>query len=323
MRRRCPGCRQTRANIQFQAGTMCTKALLAAAGKRAAPCVAGGGQVARGGDSRPVQCHATSSTRCFRVLLQNNLLPLPEAKWQPLATRQVAALHNRLISRPAAAYQQRCASTSQAAAQQSQPRWEPCTPCQAAGAHLQRLGGGVLQLGGSHPAGGDGAELSILSTDGQGQLGREGVGHRMERLHRGQAPVLQVSPDFSLQPAGELRDCHNCAHSCRQGPSGLRLRSQQVPLHFRSETAQHCCQSHVQFMVTKAGRSPLCRSHCTSASNLQRLWAGDLALPLAHRVQAVCALHTAASWPALYCLSYGLQPAHLATDCRQSPSTCI
>ena len=167
--------------------------------------------------SGPVQHPATSSTWWSQP---GEWLALPGARWQLCMTRQVAALLNQLICRPAAGV------SAALRHQQQQPgspsHTEPCMPCQASGAHLQQLGGGVLQLGCSHPAGGDGAELSILGTDGQGQLSRERVRHRMEGLHRGQAPVLQVPPDFGLQPAAGLRFHHTFAHSCWPGPLGMR-----------------------------------------------------------------------------------------------------
>ena len=216
-------------------------------------------------------------------------------------------------------------SPAQPARQQpssSQARRSPAFPLrQQAHTHLQRLGGGVLQLGCSHPAGGDGAELSILGADGQGQLSREGVGHRMEGLHRGQAPILQVPPDFSLQPAGELKVHHKRAHmptaagKALSTGNGALCRSHRTLAFRLHSTCVHLMRN--PWAPKQAGArsaSPTALLHpaavdrgdhtCTCSVPCSATGAPSHAecLPLAHTLQAACALHTraqAASWAAL------------------------
>ena len=64
-------------------------------------------------------------------------------------------------------------------------------------AYLERLGRGVEQLGDPHSSSGFHAELCVLGADLEGKLGREGVGHGVEGLHRGQPVVGQLSPHLT------------------------------------------------------------------------------------------------------------------------------
>ena len=58
---------------------------------------------------------------------------------------------------------------------------------------------GVRQGGRAHAGGGERAVLRVLGADGQRQVRAEGIGHRMEGLHRRQAAAVQVVPHLHAQ----------------------------------------------------------------------------------------------------------------------------
>ena len=67
--------------------------------------------------------------------------------------------------------------------------------------HGGRSHPGVCQGGRAHAGGGERAVLRVLGADGQRQVCAEGVGHRMEGLHRRQAAAVQVIPHLHTSQA--------------------------------------------------------------------------------------------------------------------------